>query len=284
MMISYAQNAEDVLLDRLFPRDYRGFYVDVGANHPTYHSVTRHFYDLGWNGVNVEPSPPVFAMLPEARPRDINLNLGLSDREGVLAFFEATTSLGMSTFSRDFASGLVRDGFPVRETTVPVLTLATVCDRYASETIDFLKIDVESHEAEVIAGGDWRRHRARVVLVESTGGFEWESVLLSADYLLAAFDGLNRYYVRAEDRDWLPKLAAPANYLDQFVYFEHEQALRDARWERDHFRDQLGEEKARTADLERRLASVEGLGANSIAFARKVRRVSGAIRSLWKAG
>ena len=52
-LVSYAQHGEDILLHRLFPEGHRGFYLDVGANHPTLHSVTKHFYDRGWRGVNL---------------------------------------------------------------------------------------------------------------------------------------------------------------------------------------------------------------------------------------
>ena len=54
-MISYAQNQEDVLLRREFPDCTNGFYIDVGANDPVWDSVTKHFYDRGWHGINIEP-------------------------------------------------------------------------------------------------------------------------------------------------------------------------------------------------------------------------------------
>ena len=57
MMVSYAQDAEDVMLQRVFPRDYRGFYVDVGASEPVRFSVTKHFYDQGWRGSTSSPCP-----------------------------------------------------------------------------------------------------------------------------------------------------------------------------------------------------------------------------------
>ncbi len=56
-MVSYAQNGEDVVLARVFGDRRAGFYVDVGAGHPVVDSVTKHFYDLGWRGINVEPLP-----------------------------------------------------------------------------------------------------------------------------------------------------------------------------------------------------------------------------------
>ena len=55
-MVSYAQNHEDVLLRRVFPDEPNGFYIDVGANDPVRDSVTKHFYDRGWHGINIEPA------------------------------------------------------------------------------------------------------------------------------------------------------------------------------------------------------------------------------------
>ena len=80
-MVSYAQNHEDVLLDRAFPRGKPGFYIDVGANEPVRNSVTKHFYELGWHGINVEPAAHPFALLAAERERDVNLNVAVSDSE-----------------------------------------------------------------------------------------------------------------------------------------------------------------------------------------------------------
>jgi hypothetical protein len=109
---------------------------------------------------------------------------------------------------------------------VPLLTLAEICAEHVDGTIDFLKIDVEGAEADVVAGADWRRYRPRLVVIEAThpGGVAahldgWEPDLLAQDYLFLHFDGINRYYLRAEDRDLAPQLAAPLNYLDWYLRF-----------------------------------------------------------------
>jgi hypothetical protein len=47
-MYTYAQNFEDVMLNRLFHEQASGFYIDVGAWDPNMHSVTKHFYKGGW--------------------------------------------------------------------------------------------------------------------------------------------------------------------------------------------------------------------------------------------
>jgi uncharacterized membrane protein len=72
-ILSYAQNAEDVVLSRAFADQEFGLYVDIGAYHPVEDSVTLHFYERGWRGVNVEPDRELHALFVEARPRDTNL-------------------------------------------------------------------------------------------------------------------------------------------------------------------------------------------------------------------
>src|SRR5262249_49771345 len=83
---------------------------------------------------------------------------------------------------------------------------------------------VEGHERRVIAGNDWQRFRPRIVVVEATrpmtsrpAWMEWEHILLEADYVFVFFDGLNRFYVRAESRELRQYFGAPANVFDGFV-------------------------------------------------------------------
>ena len=225
-MISYAQNREDVLLARLFPDDEPGFYLDIGANHPVIHSVTKHFSERGWRGINVEPHPEQFNRLAADRPNDVNLNVGASDSEGSLTYFQAEES-GWSTFSPEQAANLRASGMPLSERPVAVTTLAAICERHADPDlpIAFLKIDAESHERAVLDGADFGRWRPRAVLIEATGYRDWESILLEADYLFAAFDGINRFYLRAEDRDLLTRLEAPVNATDEFIPHEYHREI-----------------------------------------------------------
>ena len=235
-MVSYAQNGEDVLLARLFPSGLHGFYIDVGAHHPVNGSVTKHFYDQGWRGINVEPAADPLAELVQARPRDVNLGVGLSDQAGTLTFYESPPT-GCSTFSADIAAHQSQSGIPYAPREVEVLTLAQVCEAHVEGEIDFLSVDVEGHEAQVLLGADWKRWRPRVVLVEATEPLTtvpshegWEQTLLDADYVFAAFDGLNRWYVRVEDSELLEPLRTPANILDDYIPYRHFKLQEDLRY------------------------------------------------------
>ena len=97
--ISYSQNREDVVLHRVFSNKPRGFYIDVGANDPMDASVTKGLYELGWQGINIEPVQSVFERLQADRPRDVNLNVGISNCSKTISFFECPSPTTLSTFS-----------------------------------------------------------------------------------------------------------------------------------------------------------------------------------------
>lgn len=231
---SYAQNAEDVRLRRAFAGQATGFYIDVGANHPVTFSLTKHFYDSGWSGINVEPLPAQYERIRAARPRDTTLNVGCSSQAGTLTLYEALGGVsGMSTFTLEEVAEHRQKGFEFREVSCPVLTLASICEEHAAgRTIDFMSVDVEGHEASVLAGADFERFRPRVIVVEATRPNSteptherWESLIVNHGYLFAVFDGLNRYYVRREDEALVPALSLPPNVFDDYVPFIYQRRI-----------------------------------------------------------
>ena len=229
-MISYSDNREDVLLARLFRGQANGFYIDVGAYHPTGSSITRHFYDLGWSGLNIEPNPSLHGLYATERPRDVTLEIAVSGEAGELEFWQGlSTDKGLSTLSAEEVERHRQAGFEFERRLVRVTTLAALCEQYASgRTIDFLSVDVEGHERQVLLGADFERFRPRVVIVEATSPNtqepthqHWEYLLLAADYVFGAFDGVNRFYIRSEEADTLlPLLAVPVNVFDNYVSYE----------------------------------------------------------------
>jgi FkbM family methyltransferase len=251
-MISYAYNREDVLLERLFRDQENGFYIDVGAGHPTQGSLTRHFYDRGWRGLNVEPSASLFDSLCSERPEDNNLRLAISNRSGWVNLYEFSgQEWGLSTLSAEQAEFHAQSGLQYETCSVRAATLAEICEEKVTGDIQFLSIDVEGHEAKVVEGGDWDRWRPRVVVIESTRPMTqipthqvWEPRLLQADYLFTYFDGLNRFYVRAEDVHLMECFKTPVNLFDSYIPYEAKRKVTE-------IQSQLAAERAQNQDLRR---------------------------------
>lgn len=220
--VSYAQNGEDILLGRAFGRDHAGFYVDVGANDPIFHSVTKLLYERGWHGVNIEPTPALHGRLVADRPRDVNLNVGIAEAEGTLTFHEVAPPLhGWSTFEPEVARAYRLEGVESVERPIAVTTLDRVFETYVGDrTVDVLKVDAEGFERQVISSLDLGRWRPRVILVEATWSVLWEHLILERGYSKAAFDGINVYYVRLEDPGLMPAFEAPVNNTDNSISHE----------------------------------------------------------------
>lgn len=166
-IISYAQNREDILLWRALHDVENGFYVDVGAQDPSDDSVTRAFYDRGWSGINIEPVTGYFEKLTKERPRDLTLGVALGDRAGWATLYEFSDT-GLSTLVHGVAYGHRAKGFCSVDRRVPILTLASVWEKFIKGEVHFLKIDVEGFERQVLAGATLARSRPWIILVEAT--------------------------------------------------------------------------------------------------------------------
>lgn len=205
-VVSYAQNREDVVLAGFFPEGYNGFYVDVGANHPIYDSVTKYFYERGWHGINLEPNKKLWELLEGDRPEDINLCLGVSSRTGNEEITIYDEGNGLSTLSSEMQEEYKKSGHPAtrnaRTETIKLDTLSNIFKEHGVKKIDFMKIDVEGYEYEVIEGNDWVKYRPGIICIEANHIIkDWRPLLQKARYKEVFFDGLNSYFVASERKD-----------------------------------------------------------------------------------
>lgn len=234
-MVSYAQNFEDVMLRRVFGTREEGFYVDVGAMDPVDGSVTKAFYDVGWNGINIEPDRRFYEKLVAERRRDINLNLALGDVEEIRTLHRFDEQ-GISTFSTEFRDYFKDQGLTFKETPCKVRTLKDICREFVRQPMDFLKVDAEGWEGPILRGADWAMFRPVVLVIEATLPFshtpawsDWEPFLLQeCEYHFVYFDGLNRFYLRRESLELEHLFAYPPNVLDGFERYATVVANRQA--------------------------------------------------------
>jgi FkbM family methyltransferase len=224
--ISYAQNFEDVMLWRTLKHIECGFYIDVGANDPSIESVTKAFYERGWNGINIEPISTHFTDLQRERSRDINLRCAVGASKGEIEIWECDVrgwaSVDKLAIEKHTAMGKIG-----KYHQVSMVTLAEICEQYALHEIHFLKIDVEGFERSVLEGMDFGRFRPWIVVVEATRPnsteevyFQWEELLVETNYVFVYADGLNRYYLAREHEELAEAFKYPPNVFDDFVKVE----------------------------------------------------------------
>ncbi len=167
--LSYSQEGEDLILKRIFEGQKTGFYVDVGAHHPKRFSNTYLFYKMGWRGINIDAMPGSMDEFNEFRPEDINLEIGVSDKKEKLKYYMFNEP-ALNTFSKyeaDLRNG--RNNYKViNEVMIDTVPLSEILIKHlkGNEQIDFLNIDVEGLDLEILRSIDWSIHQPKTILVE----------------------------------------------------------------------------------------------------------------------
>jgi FkbM family methyltransferase len=213
MELSYTQNLEDYHLSLAFSGQATGFYIDIGAGHPIADNVSFWFYERGWRGIVVEPQGDLAALYARLRSRDRAVRALVGRQSGETDFYQVERLHGFSTTVQQHAQKAQAFGAGYRTIRMPMMTLAQLCEMHDVSAIDFLKIDVEGAEADVLFGGDFKRFRPKVIVAEAVAPGsgepnwqEWEPLLLAQGYRFVLFDTLNRFYVAQEHRDIMARL------------------------------------------------------------------------------
>jgi FkbM family methyltransferase len=225
--VSYAQRFEDIYLTRCFGERPDGFYIDIGAGHPVFDNVSFAFYLRGWHGITVEPNPYLSRLARAVRPRDHHHEAVVGAAPGTARFYIVRDFHGLSTMiARNADAALAQFGKSSEAIEVAATTLRALCEQHAPAAIDFLKIDVEGMEEDVLRGGDWRRFRPKLVVVEALAPFSlapawesWEPFLAKHGYRYVWFDSLNRYYLAEEAAELAPHFDAPPTTFPDVVQF-----------------------------------------------------------------
>jgi FkbM family methyltransferase len=176
---SFSQEGEDMVLARIFEGKSNGVYVDVGAHHPIRFSNTYMFYLRGWSGINVDAMPGSMEAFRKLRPRDCNVEALISNKSGSVKYY-LFNDFAMNTCDAELARQ--RDGlahFRLTGTrTLQPQSLSAILEKHfpAGREIDFMSVDVEGWDLDVLESNNWQKFRPAIVLIEDC--------LLSMDHAL----------------------------------------------------------------------------------------------------
>lgn len=181
----WSQEGEDIILRRIFENKKTGFYVDIGAFHPYRFSNTYYFYLRGWRGINIDANPQSIELFNKFRKRDINLNLAIGLNKAKMKYYMFNEP-ALNTFDESLAKE--RDNtlnykiISIEE--IEVLPLSDVLDEFLpkNQEIDFMDIDVEGLDFEVLKSNNWNKYRPEILLVEILPAQTIEEVLDSEIY------------------------------------------------------------------------------------------------------
>jgi FkbM family methyltransferase len=159
-----SQDGEEMYLKSRFANRDKGTYVDVGANHPIRFSNTWWAYRKGWRGINIEPDVNNFKLLENVRGEDININCGIANIDGELEYYQFEET-ALNTFVYDEIDDTIKDKI-IQVRKVPVRRLCDIFKENNISKIDYIDIDVEGMEIEVLKSINWGEVSIDVLLIE----------------------------------------------------------------------------------------------------------------------
>lgn len=196
----YSQSGEDIIVRKIFNKK-RGFYVDVGAYHPKHYSNTYLFYKDGWKGINIDPNKDAIKLFNIYRPKDINIQCGISQTQQELPYFRFSHP-SCNTFSQENAQELMQKKWIefLGKESIQCFPLGEILHKHVPVdiTIDLLTIDTEGFDLQVLESNDWNTYVPKAIIIESTifdpatpETNEIYSFLIAQGYSLHAFTGMS---------------------------------------------------------------------------------------------
>ena len=165
-----SQFGEDKFLMDLFKKEYKGKYLDLGCFHPTKHNNTYLLYKNGWRGINIDLNPLTIELFNFMRPQDINLNLAISDdnNEKNLYFIDELNT--QNTLDKNQLLFL-KEHHKIKEEEIIKKRIKTkkldnILNEHKFDEIDFMNIDIEGHELDVIKTIDFKKIKVRYICLE----------------------------------------------------------------------------------------------------------------------
>lgn len=167
--LSFSQEGEDLILHRLLKGKKRGFYVDIGAHHPHRFSNTYKFYLEGWVGINIDPLPGSMHLFNKLRPNDINIEMAILNDNSTSSTYYMFDEPAYNTFNKTRAQEVSLYAKLINQKEVVSMSLEKALDSYLPENtvIDFISIDVEGYDLQVLQSNNWDRYRPTFIVIES---------------------------------------------------------------------------------------------------------------------
>ena len=162
---SYSFNGVDLIIDYIFKDKKKGFYLDIGAQHPISNNNTFLLFKKGWKGINIDLDKKNIDLFKIARPKDINLNYAISDVKKEVDLFFYHESSPINTLSKNVSSFQKAKVKEIKKIQTKVLN-DVLNDINLQNHIDYMNIDVEGYEDQVLKGFNIQKFKPSVVSIE----------------------------------------------------------------------------------------------------------------------
>ena len=163
---SYSMEKEDLEITKRLNKIKNGFYVDVGGYHPVHRNNTYLLYKKNWRGINIDLSKFSIDLFKFARPEDINLNLAVSKTNKKIKYYTQKKISQLTTIYKDIANKRMQGPIIEKEIMSNTLTALIGKTKYKNKRIDFLNIDAEGADFEILESLNFDVYRPKLICVE----------------------------------------------------------------------------------------------------------------------
>ena len=195
--IHYGEFGEDILINRILKNLETGKYVDVGCYHPYKGSLTAQLYKKGWKGINIDLSKSSIDLFNLVRKEDINLNLAVSDFNGQTSYFENSPI--------NQQNSLIKNNDNQKKIKIDCKNLNLILEENKFEKFEYLNIDVEGNEQNVINGINLSKYRPILITIENNNlhindyiESETYKILIKNNYTFISKTGVTNFFLKNE--------------------------------------------------------------------------------------
>lgn len=161
---SYSLTSIDLVVDYIFKKE-NGIYIDVGCNHPVYNNNTYLLNKKGWQGINIDIDKESVELFNLFRKKDFNINLAASSKKTELEYINFHDKSPINTIKTNQNQNL-HALEKIRKIKSDTLDSIIEKSPYHNRKIDFVSIDVEGHEIEVIKGFNLKKYKPSIIVIE----------------------------------------------------------------------------------------------------------------------
>ena len=163
---SYSMEGEDLIISEIFKNIRNGLYVDAGSYHPLHLSNTYLLYKKGWQGINIDLSEYTIKLFNYLRPNDVNINSAVTNFDGQVKFYYQKKLSQLSSIKKNTATKRMQG--KIDEKDIKAYKLNTILNntKYRHKKINFLNIDAEDSDFDVLCSIDFKIYRPDMICVE----------------------------------------------------------------------------------------------------------------------
>ena len=193
----FAQFGEDILIGTIFKDIKKGFYIDIGAYHPFKGSLTYNLYKKGWKGFNIDLSKASIELFKIARPLDININCAIGSENKETFYYENSPIHQQNSLTNQFNNQ--------KKIKINSYTLETVLYKNGFHKVDYLNIDTEGNEIDIIKSINFEKINPILITLEdnsfildSQEKLEKIEFMKTNNYKLINIIGVTLFFIRKD--------------------------------------------------------------------------------------